>query len=69
MASFKEQIAALKARFDALRVSLGQQAKSNAELRNKLAQLNKSIDLLVEAEEKANLLQKGRQAETPRPRS
>jgi chromosome segregation ATPase len=69
MASIKEQIAALKTRFDTLQASLAQQAKSNVELRIKLAQLSKSIDLLVEAEEKANLLQDGRQAETQRPRS
>ena len=68
MASIKEQIAALKARFDVLQASLGEQAKSNAELRNKLAQLNKSIDLLLEAEEKAKLSQEAR-AETQRPRS
>ena len=60
MASIKEQITALKARLDELQASFGQQAKLNAELRNKLAQLNKSIDLLVETEEKAKLLQKGR---------
>jgi hypothetical protein len=65
MASIKEQIVALKARFDVLQASLGQQAKSNAELRIKLAQLSKSIDLLVEAEEKTNLLQEGRQGLKP----
>jgi hypothetical protein len=69
MASIKEQIAALKARLDALQASLREQTKSNAELRHKLAQLNKSIDLLVEAEEKVNQIQEGRQAETQRPRS
>jgi hypothetical protein len=58
MVSIKEQIAALKARFDALQASLGQQAKVNAELRNKLAQLNQSIDLLVEAEEASTAVQK-----------
>ena len=60
MANIKEQITALKARFAALQATLGEQAKANTELRNKLAKLNDSIDLLVEAEEKANLSQKGR---------
>lgn len=54
MASIKKQIAALRARFDALQASLEEQAKSNAELRNKFAQLKKSIDLLVETEETSN---------------
>ena len=60
MASIKEQITALKARFDALQASLGQQAKANAELRNELAKLNESIDLLIEAEERASSVQKRR---------
>jgi chromosome segregation ATPase len=46
MASIKEQIAALKARFDELQARLREEAKSNAELRNKLAKLNESINLL-----------------------
>ena len=55
MASIKEQITALRTRFEVLEASLREQAKSNVDLRNKLAQLNRSIDLLVEAEKKANL--------------
>ena len=46
MASIKEQIATLKARFDELQARLREEAKSNAELRNKLAKLNESINLL-----------------------
>jgi hypothetical protein len=56
MANIKEQIAALRARFDELQAAVGEQAKLNAELRNKLAQLNKTLDLLVEADEKVTLL-------------
>jgi hypothetical protein len=56
MASIKEQIAGLRARFDELQAALGEQAKLNAELRNKLAQLNNTFDLLVEADEKITLL-------------
>ena len=56
MASLKEQIADLRARFDELQATLGEQAKSNAELRNKLAQLNNTLDLLIEADEKVTLL-------------
>ena len=52
MSSIKEQIAALRVRFDALQAAVGEQAKANVELRNKLAHLSASIDLLVEAEEK-----------------
>jgi hypothetical protein len=54
MASIKEQIAALRARFDELQAALGERA--NAELRNELAQLNNTLDLLVEADEKVTLL-------------
>ena len=50
MGSIKEQIAALRARFDEFQAALGEQAKSNPELRNKLAQLNNTLDLLVEAD-------------------
>jgi chromosome segregation ATPase len=56
MASIKEQIAALKARFDELQARLEEEAKSNPELRNKLAKLNESINLLIEAEERAQSL-------------
>jgi hypothetical protein len=56
MASINEQIAALKKRFDTLQATLGERAKSNVELRNKLAKLNESINLLVEAEERAQSL-------------
>ena len=56
MGSIKEQIAALRARFDEFQAALGEQAKSNPELRNKLAQLNNTLDLLVEADEKVTLL-------------
>ena len=66
MSSIKEQIAGLRVRFDALQAAVGEQAKvsgsngrqssvANVELRNKLAHLSTSIDLVVEAEEKANL--------------
>jgi hypothetical protein len=61
MANIKDQIAALKVRFDGLQSSLEQQAKSSAELRNVLAKLNGSIDLLVEAEKQLDSLQKGLQ--------
>ena len=53
MASIKEQIAAFKERFNELQARLEEQAKSNPELRNKLAKLNESINLLVEADERA----------------
>ncbi len=69
MANIQDQIAALKARFDGLQGSLEQQAKSSAELRNVLAKLNESIDLLVEAEKQLDSLQKGRQTEIQRIRS
>ena len=55
MSSMKEQRAALRAGFNALQASLGEEAKANIELRNKLAKLDASIDLLVEGEEKGNL--------------
>jgi hypothetical protein len=51
MASIKEQIAALRVRFETLQATLGEQAKTSAELRARLAKLNASIDLLVEADE------------------
>ena len=56
MAIIKEHIAALKLRFETLEAALNQQAAANLELRRKLAKLNETIDLLVEAEEKASLL-------------
>jgi chromosome segregation ATPase len=56
MASIKEQIEALRARFGELQAALGVQAKLNPELRNKLARLNSTLDLLVEADEKVTLL-------------
>ena len=56
MGSIKEQIAALRARFEKLEATLAEQAKSNAELREKLAKLNDSIDLLVEVDERAKSL-------------
>ena len=47
MASIKEQIAALKLRFETLQGTLKQQAAASPELRRKLAKLNETIDLIV----------------------
>ena len=71
MASIKEQIAALKLRFETLQGTLKQQAAASTELRRKLAKLNETIDLIVGAEEKASLLMQqppqGNKAAQPNP--